>query len=250
MEELKFSILACVYGNQWQFKNFLWTALRQDYPNYEVIIVDNAHPNKDIYNLCKSTEDSVTLRYFRIEPEFKKCKNIAQGINLAAEKANGEYLVIVADPNNMISFNLLKTMDGINNNTVMLSDISGDLRLSPTGIYDDEYSNSEPPEIMAQINEQILKEMGWPADPLLLELIPGKHRMAPPHLAHDCVVVALSKENYLKFGGYDESAISWGIYHELFVRRLAEALDVEFLKGIRVIHQYHRVLKDADFKLL
>ena len=52
MEELKFSILACVYGNFLQFKNFLSTAILQHHPSYEIIVVDNAHPNNDICDVC------------------------------------------------------------------------------------------------------------------------------------------------------------------------------------------------------
>jgi glycosyltransferase involved in cell wall biosynthesis len=252
MEELKFSILACVYGNDKQFANFLYTALRQDCSNYEVLIVDNAHPNDDIRNLCMRSKDipemggRVDLRYFRIQPQDKKCKNIAQGINLAARNARGKYFVIVADPNVLLSFNLLKTIDGIDQKTVMLSDISGDLKISPTGAVIDEYSDGDPAR-MAEINDSLLKEMGWSDDPLKLKLIPGKHRMAPPHLTYDCYIVAVSRDNFLISGGYYETDTSWGRYHEFFVHRLKDFLNVEFIKGIKVIHQYHRVLKDDSF---
>ena len=159
--------------------------------------------------------------------------------------AKGKYLVIVADPNVLLSFNLLRHIDHIDENSVMLSDISGDLKISPTGTYQDEYANDNA-AVMANINASILKEMGWPADPLKLKLIPGKHRMAPPHLAYDVYITALSRDNFLKFGGYDEGSKSWGIYHELFVRNLASKLRLEFIKGVRVIHQYHRVYKDGS----
>jgi glycosyltransferase involved in cell wall biosynthesis len=248
MEKLKFSIVACAYGNNWQFENFLCTAISQAHNSFEIIIVDNATPNKKIQDIClMNRRKKSKVKYFRIEPEQKKCKNITQGINLAARKARGEYLVIVADPNVLLSLNFLTAMDAIiDNDTLVLLDMTTNSRLSPTGSYEDEYSILVP-EVMSEMNENLLKQMGWPADPLSLVLIPGKHRMAPAHLTYDCVVTGLSKENYFKSGGYDENDVSWGIYHEVFIRRLSESLGVKFIGGVRVIHQYHRVLKDNPF---
>ncbi len=250
MEELKFSIVACAYGNHRQFENFLCTATMQNHPSFEVVIVDNATPTKDIYDICcrfQGKDSSPKVRYFRIEPEGKKCKNITQGVNIAAQKARGKYIVIVADPNVLLSFNLLQTLDGIKENTVYLSAGFSDIKISPDGTYESEYESADPTG-MAAANSKLLAEMGWPCDPLCMKLIAGKHRFPPPHQVNDCYIVALLRSMFLQLGGYDESATSWGEYHMRFVSALKKSLKPVQINGARIIHQYHRVYKDAPIK--
>ena len=244
MEKLKFSIVACAYGNNWQFENFLCTAISQAHNSFEIIIVDNGTPNKKIQDIClMSRRKEPRVEYFRIEPEEKKCKNITQGINLAAQKAKGKYLVIVADPNVLLSFNLLRQLDEIDLNTVMLSSGLSDVKISPDGTYEVEYAKGVPGE-MAEINESLLKEMGWPCDPASLNLLPGKHRFPPPHFTYDVYIVALSRKGFLELGGFDENVESWGEYHQKFVKGLTEKFSEKQIANVRIVHQYHRVLKN------
>lgn len=249
MEKLTFSILVCVYGNAQQFSNFLWTAYCQDHYSYEVVIVDNATPDasiKSTYDCCPRKIKN-RLNYVFISQKDKRCRNITQGINLAASAAKGKYIVIVADPNVLLSFNLLESIEAlIDDKSVVLSSGCNDVKISPGGFYDSEYAR-ENPEKMAAQNEQLLKDMGWPCDPLNLRLIAGKHRFPQPHQHFDCYIVALSRKNYLKFGGYDESQRSWGEYHQVFVERLTKKLQRRNLTGVRIVHQYHRVYKDDPF---
>jgi len=248
MEKLKFSILACVYGNQKQFNNFLWTAYCQDFDNYEIVIFDNATPGSAIENSCKSCPKKIRrrIKYHFIQPRDKKCKNITQGINLAAREAKGEYLVIVADSNVLLSFNLLESIEAlIDENCVVLSAGCNDVKISPDGSYDTEYA-AENSEKIAVINQQLLKDMGWPCDPLQLRLLQGKHRFPPPHLTFDCYIVALAKTAFLDQGGYNEDQKSWGEYHQVFVQKMTRAFQSRYLNGVRIVHQYHRVFKDVS----
>lgn len=247
MEKLDFSILVCAYGNPAQFSNFLWTAYCQDYPdNYEIVVVDNATPGAQIENTCRACPGKVRKRinYIFLRPKDKRCKNIAQGINLAARKAKGKYLVIVADSNVLLSFNLLESIaDFIDDGAVVLSAGCNDVKISPDGSYDTEYAKQSA-GAMAEANERLLEEMGWPCDPLHLRMVAGKHRYPPPHLTYDCYIVALSKENFFKFGGYDENQRSWGEYHQKFVSRMVSHLQQRNLVGVKIVHQFHRVYKN------
>lgn len=246
MEKLKFSILVCVYGNSKQFSNFLWTAYCQDYDNFEIVVVDNATPGTAIGGVYKCCPAKVKKRinYVFIHPEQKRCRNITQGINLAARHAQGEYVVIVADSNVLLSFNLLESIEAlIDEKSVVLSAGCNDVKISPDGSYDAEYAKDSSDKI-AEVNEKLLEDMGWPCDPIHLKLIAGKHRFPPPHLTYDCYIVALSKENYLQSGGYDEDQRGWGEYHQNFVKGLTGRLQQRNLTGVKIVHQYHKVFKN------
>jgi len=245
-KELTFSILVCAYGNQAQFSNFLWTAFCQDYDNYEIVAVDNATPGATIENACRACPGKIRkrLNYIFIRPDQKRCRNITQGINMAAKAAKGKYLVIVADSNVLLSFNLLSSIEYlIDESALVLSSGCNDIKISPDGQYDTEYAKLNAVTI-EQTNEKILEEMGWPADPLHLKLVAGKHRFPAPHLNYDCYIVALSRENFLKFGGYNDEDRSWGEYHQAFVKKMIASLQQRNLIGVRIIHQYHRVYKN------
>jgi hypothetical protein len=206
MEKLKYSILVCAYSNGWQFN-----------------------------------------RYFYIHPSEKKCTNITQGINIAAQKAVGEYIVIVADSNVLLSFNLLSKIDEyITPATVVLSSgTTNDYKLSPDGMIETEYKHDDPDK-MTDICKDLLTKMGWPCNPLNLKLIDGKWRQPQAHHGHDCYIVAMAKEAFMGLGGYDENLNEWGTYHDKFVDRVTQTLKSRLLKGVRIVHQYHRVWKQQE----
>jgi glycosyltransferase involved in cell wall biosynthesis len=241
MEELKFSILVCVYGNPKQFKNFLWTACNQDFEGYEIVIVDNATEDDSIFNVYQDSINKLSkIRYFAIGPKQKQCTNITQGINIAAQKAVGRFIVIVADPNILLSFNLLSQISKlIDDKFIILSSGMNDVKISPKGTPPSEWHQGKPEE-MAQENEKILIEMGWPDDPLNLKLIKGKYRWPPPHRDYDCYVAALSRKYFLNIGGYPMDQTTYGTYHAVFLSNLATKLKPKKLTDVRIIHQYHR----------
>lgn len=245
MEELKYSIVVCAYKNHRQFSNFIWTACCQDFNGYEVVVVDNATPNDLIFRMSEKAQCSLAkVRYFNIEPEQKRCKNITQGINLAVSKAVGKYVVIVADSNVLLSFNLLSSIDRlIDDDTVVLSSGTNDVKISPDGNYDSEYWLGDPQK-MAELNYKLLIKMGWPCDPINLDLSKVGYRFPPPHRGLDCYIVALAKSQFLQKGGYDESKVSWGEYHQEFVKRMLDGSKLAALQGVRIVHQFHRVFKD------
>jgi glycosyltransferase involved in cell wall biosynthesis len=244
---MNFSILACTYNNPYYLKNFLWTVNNQDYDGpYETIIVDNASP-EPLVNVCAHMMSyKINLQYYRIQPEDKKCTNISQGINLAASKAKGRFFVIVADPNVLLSHNLLSSISKAikYDNVVLSAGPDNDVKISPDGRQQTEYRRL-PTEIMQEKCAALLKEMGWYCDPIELKLLPGKHRWPPPHLRYDCYIVALSRMNFFKFGGYPTHETSWGRYHDIYTEKLSKNLKEVRLKGIRIVHQYHPVFKEA-----
>lgn len=249
MEKLKFkfSILVCAYSNGYQFNNFLYTACMQDLENYEIIIVDNGTANNEIYWAWQKAIFRHKIHYHFISPEEKKCRNITQGINKAASMASGEYLVIVADSNVLLSFNLLsKINELIDKNTLVLSAGKyNDVKISPNGNYANEYEKSNQYD-MQDICAKILHDMGWPDDPLNLKLLDGKHRYPDPHENYDCYIVAMAQKDFFAIGGYNEDETQWGDYHSNFVKKCARILITKKLEGIKIVHQYHRVFKQEQ----
>ena len=242
---MNFSIIACTYNNPYYLKNFLWTVSNQDYKgSFETIIVDNAS-TISVLPACTGWPSWINIRHYKIKPENKKCTNISQGINIAASKAKGRFIIIVADPNVIISHNLLSSIAKcINDKNVVLSaGPDNDVKISPDGRQRTEYKIM-PKEFMEFECDTLLKSMGWYCDPLQLKLLPGKHRWPPPHLGYDCYIVALSKTNFLKFGKYPTEQTIWGRYHDIYTKMLATELEEVRLKGIRIIHQYHPVFKE------
>jgi glycosyltransferase involved in cell wall biosynthesis len=243
---MKYSILYCVYNNESQFINSLFTAVWQNHSEtFEIIVIDNATPDESIKNHCQDLDG---VRYSRIANKHKHCTNITQGMNIAANQARGDYIVIVADSNVLLSFNLLEEIDKvIDKETLVLSTgPKNDVKISPGGSKNSEYGRIGPNKA-AKINHVLLTEMGWPTDPLRLKLLSGKHRFPPPHLARDCYIAAMPREAFLLYGGYDESKTQWGPYHEYFLDGMASYLKKErHLTGVRIVHQYHRVLKERS----
>jgi glycosyltransferase involved in cell wall biosynthesis len=248
MEKLKYSILVCAYSNGWQFSNFLYTVCNQDYQgNYEIIVVDNNSPTDEIYNICMKYNCRLSkIRYFSISKEKKKCRNIAQGINKAAEMSAGEYLVIVADSNVLLSFNLLSEIDKdeLKDHRINISGKGTDIKISPNGKFEKEYESRPQHEIAIECSD-ILDDMGWPNDPMNLKLIDGKHRYPPPHNNFDVYIVGMNKVLFFE-GPYNENAVSWGDYHSDFVKAKCKRYGHRRIENIRIIHQWHRVWKDAD----
>lgn len=242
MEKIKYSILVCPYSNAEQFKNFLYTACMQDYQGkYEVVVVDNVSPTTEIKHACSRSSDIV--KYYRIKEEDKKCTNITQGINLAADISTGEYIVIIPDPNVLLSFNLLSEIDKVclKRWKIIISGLSTDIKISQNATLAEEYEKKGENE-MAKINSALLLEMGWPNDPMKLKLIDGKHRHPPAHRGFEVYMVAMH-ETHFSEGPYNENLTAWGPYHEDFVKAKCRRYAPERLKNIRLIHQLHRVWK-------
>lgn len=243
MEEIKYSILVCAFCNGKQFRNFLWTATNQDYDPraYEIQVVDNDTPSEEIEKACMKFKVHKYTKMIN-----KNCRNITQGINYAAENARGKYIVIIADSNVLLSFNLLKEIDRARKKAPIV--ISGghncDVKISLTGDYDSEYAQIDP-EIMARTNQLILKEMGWPADPSALKLIPGKYRFPDPHKNFDVYMVAMPKRIFLE-EPYNDQQKTWGPYHQDFVRKKCEEHGFASVENARIIHQWHRVWKNGQ----
>jgi len=233
--DLKFSIVCCAYGNHYQFGNFLFTAAKQEHDSFEIVVADNATPSAELLKECLKHP---MVQYIRISERAKRCTNITQGINLAAKMASGKYLVIVADSNVLLAFNLLASIDAlIDEEAIVLSAGVGiDVKISPGGTWDSEYYQCDEADAICQ---KLLADMGWPDDPLNLKLLPGRYRMPPPHFRYDCYIVALDRQRFLDRGGYDESCTEWGPYHENLVSNWTKMFTEKRLKGTRVIHQFH-----------
>ena len=256
---LKYSILYCVYNNTAQFRNSLFTAACQSWSDdlgkkpYEIIIADNNTPGDSIKTMSRGIDPTTIfkdgfVRYLRIKEDQKRCTNITQGINLAALAATGDYIIIVADSNVLLSFNLIDKIDEmIDPDTLVLSTgPKNDVKISPGGTKNSEYADISYGQA-AQINAKLLADMGWPNDPINLNLSKVKHRYPPPHMVRDCYIAAMSREKFLSYGGYDESQTTWGTYHEFFLDAMAGYLKHEkHLRGVRIIHQYHSVLKEKS----
>ena len=247
MEKLDYSILVCVYDNAWQFKNFLYTACNQNYRgSYEIVVVDNASPTDEIVKTCHRVNCSNRIKYYAISKEDKKCRNITQGINLAAQKAKGQHLVIVADSNVLLSFNLLSEInkDETKHWRINISGKGTDIKISPNGKIEKEYERRDPQEITHECSE-ILTKMGWPNDPMYLDLIDGKHRFPPPHNEFDVYITSMDKAIFVE-GPYNENMTNWGDYHSNFVKHKCRKYGFRRLHNIRIIHQWHRVWKNDE----
>jgi hypothetical protein len=243
-KKLKYSILACAYANPDQFQNFLRTACSQGRDDYEVIIVDNATPGNDIMQACLNVgawQEFDQLVYQRIVRTQKRCTNIAQGINAASRSASGEHLVIVADPNVLLSFNLLDRINSLMAGKVLISGAGTDIKISPSGCHNSEYCREHPGR-MATANSRLLNAMGWPDDPTDLELIPGTWRAPDPHNQFDVYVAAVPK-NY--FETLEETG-GWGQYWANWLQSICLRRGFRRLDGVRIIHQYHRVWKAEE----
>jgi hypothetical protein len=165
---------------------------------------------------------------------------------MATRAASADYIVIVADSNVLLSFNLLSKINScIDPNTLVLSSgPKNDVKISPDGSKRSEYQQINY-ERAVSLNNTLLEKMGWPCDPLDLKLLPNHHRFPPPHMARDCYIAAMSRDAFISYGGYDESKTQWGPYHEYFLDAMAGYLKKEkHLTGVRIVHQFHRVLKE------
>lgn len=245
MAKLKYSILVCAYANIDQFENFLKTACAQDFEDYEIIVVDNATPGDGIIRACLNVESWMQfdqLVYQRIVPTQKQCTNITQGINCAARHATGERFLIIADSNVLLSSNLLAEIDQHNDNQITISGAGTDIKISPGGDHNSEYSPGDHKQI-AKLNAALLKEMGWPDDPLNLKLIYGKWRSPDPHNSFDVYAVAMNRS---QFTPYNEKMLSWGTYHADYVKAKCLQFGHRRIQNVRIIHQYHRVWKDRE----
>lgn len=245
---MKYSIVTCVYGNPRQFKNSLLAAMSQNCNfKYEVIVVDNGTPDSGIFDACYNftVPDNRSLGYMRIDPSEKKTFNTTQGTNMGAQAAVGEIIVVLADPNVLLSYNFLSEVDNLMNYGIIVTSSNCDVKLSPKGTKDSEYEDIEGKE---DINSEFLSKLGWPKDPMdfNLDLVP--HRYPPPHQNHDVYVFAMSRELFLKDGGYDESETGWGLYHTNLVKKFCHQYTWIKLRNVRVVHQYHGLTKGVEMK--
>ncbi len=86
----KVSIIILNYNGKRLLEHFLWSVKKLNYPNFEVVILDNG-----------STDDSVEFltKYFPEFIVFKSQKNLgfSEGCNVAVQHASGDYLLFVAN---------------------------------------------------------------------------------------------------------------------------------------------------------
>lgn len=86
MSNPKISIVIPVYNGVNYLKEAIDSALSQDYENYEVIVVnDGSNDNGDTEKIALSYGSNI--RYFK-----KENGGVATALNLAIEKAEGEYV--------------------------------------------------------------------------------------------------------------------------------------------------------------
>lgn len=221
---MKFSILYCVNGNPTGFANSLWTACRQrGVEPYEIIVIDNATDGEEVrstaasfYNFDSANSD---IKYARIN--YPRCpNNISQAINIAAEKAQGQYIVILSDSNLLISFNvLMKITLAINKNTLVLS--SG-------------------PDNDIQLLTDKIEKLGFPCDPYDMDLPDESFKNLPSHMMRGAFISAIHTESFIMYGGYDETSTEDDMYHESFMNGMASFMRYEcHLTDVRAIRQYN-----------
>jgi hypothetical protein len=193
-------------------------------------------------NKLKKKPSSKNCFFMRIPSAHKQCKNSAQGINMAAVMANGEFLVIIPDPNVLLSYNVLHAiLQQKGNRHTIISGKGTDIKISPHGMTKEEYAEDSAHQ-MALENSRLLQQMGWPKDPAELTLIPGTWRRPGPHNGFDVYLAAV---HHNVFEPYDETINAWGTYHNDWVRRMTERSGKYCrLKDVTIIHQFHRVWKN------
>jgi len=240
---MDFSIITTVYRNTDQYRHFISTAAAQHTDKkFEIVVFVNEEPTELIRVVIPRAGERVTVESKPAGTGARVSRNLSYGIHMAALASKGSCLVFVFDPNVLLSFNILQEIDKLIRPGVIVTSAGNDtdVKISPLGTHASEYEAGDPDQ-MASVNERLLAEMGWPADPGRLELIPGKHRFPPPHLAHDEYLVAMARQDYFEAGGYPTVIDAAGAWHEEWVRRMCGLYRERRLEGCRIIHQYHRV---------
>ena len=241
METIRHSLLVCAYCNHDQFINFLLSACAQDVNNgYEIVVVDNGS-TPPLYDICKDVSAWTGYPHIIYERiDRRTCSNITQGINIAAKIASGRHrLTIIADSNVLLASNFIRSIE--RHPGVVISGAGVDVKISPEGSINCEYAPHDPRKAAEQ-NARLLKQMGWPDDPLNLQLIPGKHRLPDPHNNYDVYAISMPRN---KFVPYDTKNTVWGTYHADYVKAMCRD-GFSRLSGTRIIHQFHRVWKSQE----
>ena len=244
---MKYSVVVVPYHNDLYFKNFLFTAMNQDFKGkYEVIVVDNGTPNSGIFDACYNysyVADNQSLCYMRIDPSEKKATNPTQGVNMGAREGVGEYLVVVADSNVLLSYNLLSEIDRIIKPNIFFTSSKCDVKISPEGTKESEYVELEN---KWEINCKLLRRLGWPKDPRLFNLDLVRHRYPPPHNKYDVYVFGMNRIKWIADGGYDETDNKWGLFHENTLMKFCRKYEWKILTNTRIVHQYHGLHKGKE----
>lgn len=101
MKSSKASVVIVTYNNEDDISACLESVLAQDYPNYEIIVVDNASSDHTA---------SIVRRYQNIKLFIQKSNiGYAAANNLGAKKSSGEYLVFL-NPDTRVTSNWLSNL--------------------------------------------------------------------------------------------------------------------------------------------
>jgi hypothetical protein len=212
------SLLMCVYDRSYQFENFLISLTRQTAPPDEVIIVDNGTPDKSVLNLCEKylPELSCGGSLMTIDPEHKDSYNSAKGLNIATDRASGEYIALLTDSNVLLSDNLTEDIRAL----------------------------IGPWSLVTRQCKTILDSIGWPCDIGEVDLDNKYIRDPAKQLGIDSYLIALKRDCFIDSGGYSEQRRYWGRWSVDKNLQLAQRLKVVPLQSSRIIHQFHHMTKD------
>jgi hypothetical protein len=235
----------CVYDRSYQFENFLISLTRQTVPPDEVIIVDNGTPDKSVLNLCEKylPELSCGGSLMTIDPEHKDSYNSAKGLNIATDRASGEYIALLADSNVLLSDNLTEDIRALIGPWSLVTSYTREYRTSPEGTYQSEYSCDDKDEADRQC-KTILDSIGWPCDIGEVDLDNKYIRDPAKQLGIDSYLIALKRDFFIDSGGYSEQRRYWGRWSVDKNLQLAQRLKVVPLQSSRIIHQFHHMTKD------
>ena len=90
MENILVSVIMPIYNAEATLKMCLNSVANQDYPNYEIILVDN-NSNDSTKNII----DDFQKKYKNIKYFFEKQKGVGKARNLGISGANGQVLCFI-----------------------------------------------------------------------------------------------------------------------------------------------------------
>lgn len=82
----KVSILLPTFNSEYHIRQTLLSIVNQDYPNFELIIIDNYSTDNTI-NIIKSFENKLDIKIFQIDTN-----NLAEALNFGIKKSSGEFI--------------------------------------------------------------------------------------------------------------------------------------------------------------
>jgi len=237
---MKYSICTCTYERYQHFQMFLESIANQTYPEpFELIVADNGSKRDDNLKAAEDiASDKIVVKTIKIPKEERKTTNITQGINLAAQQATGEYIIIIADSTVIVSYNMMSEIDKVARPGSIVLSSKCDVKVSFGGRSDEEYIYESDAKGFDD-TMLILNGMGFDKnkDPFYLKLIPGFYRFPWQHETYDVYMICLIRN---QFPGYDEN-ITERAYHRLLVAALANRLKPVLLQGkIRIVHLLHK----------